>query len=180
MLYHRKGIQRINNTAQRIIGCPLPSLKHLYSSRCLSRAQNIEKDHSHPGSHLFKLLPSGRRYRCIKSRTNRLKNSFFLRAIITLNTHMHWHLTQSICVLCVSYFSAISTLSAMSSISLFLQCSTALYSSEISSLFVQWFIFSFQIVLFRARSLPHIIAIIILTSCDWLLFTCIYKQLFLC
>ncbi len=89
----RKGIQRIINTAQRIIGCPLPSLKDLYNSRCLSRAQNIEKDHPHPGSHLFKLLPSGRCYRCIKSRTNRLKDSFFPRAIITLNTNKHWTLT---------------------------------------------------------------------------------------
>ncbi len=131
-----EGIQRIINTAQRIIGCPLPSLKHLYSSRCLSRAQNIDKDHSHPGSQLFKLLPSGRHYRCIKSRTNRLKDSVFPRAIITLNTSMHWHLTQSICVL---YFCAIPTLSAVFSISLFLQCSTALYSSQISSLFVQCF-----------------------------------------
>ncbi len=137
MLYHRKGIQRINNTAQRIIGCPLP-LWSTFTSPAAS-AQNIEKDHSHPGSHLFKLLPSGKHYRCIKSQINRLKNSFFPRAIITLNTHMHWHLTQSICVLCVSYFSAIFTLSAMFSISLFLQCSTALYYSEISSLFVQCF-----------------------------------------
>lgn len=85
----RKVIQQIINTVQRIIGCPLPSLKDLYNSHCLSRAQNIEKDHSHPGSHLFKLLPSGRCYRCIKSHTNRLKDSFFPRAIMTLNTHMH-------------------------------------------------------------------------------------------
>ncbi len=35
-------------------------------------------------------------------------------------------------------------------------------------------------VLFRARSLPHISPIIILTSCDWLLFIYLYKQLFLC
>jgi hypothetical protein len=85
----RKRIQQIINSAQRIIGCPLPSLKDLYNSRCLSRAQNIEKDHSHPGSYLFNLLPSGRRYRCMKSRTNRFKNSFFPRAVITLNTHTH-------------------------------------------------------------------------------------------
>ncbi len=52
------------------------------------------------------------------------------------------------------------------SISLFLQCSAALYSSEISSLCVQCFYILFLIVLFRARSLPHISAIIILTSCD--------------
>ncbi len=38
------------------------------------------------------------------------------------------------------------------------------------------FIFSFQIILFRARSLPHISAIIICISCDWLLFTYIYIQ----
>uniref|UniRef100_A0AAQ5ZEW9 Alkylated DNA repair protein AlkB homologue 8 N-terminal domain-containing protein n=1 Tax=Amphiprion ocellaris TaxID=80972 RepID=A0AAQ5ZEW9_AMPOC len=73
---------------QRIVGCPLPSLMDIYSTRCLSRAQNIIKDSSHPGSQLFDLLPSGRRYRCIKARTNRLKNSFFLRAITTLNSHM--------------------------------------------------------------------------------------------
>ncbi len=34
------------------------------------------KDHSHPGSHLFNLLPSGRCYRCIKSQTNRLPQSY--------------------------------------------------------------------------------------------------------
>uniref|UniRef100_A0A3P8SN94 Uncharacterized protein n=1 Tax=Amphiprion percula TaxID=161767 RepID=A0A3P8SN94_AMPPE len=44
-------------------------------------------DSSHPGSQLFDLLPSGRRYRCIKARTNRLKNSFFPRAITTLSSH---------------------------------------------------------------------------------------------
>ncbi len=35
-------------------------------------------------------------------------------------------------------------------------------------------------VLFKARCLPHISPIIILTSCDWLLFIYLYKQLFLC
>ena len=42
--------QRITelNTAQRIIGCPLPSLKDIHSSRCLSRAKAIITDFSHP------------------------------------------------------------------------------------------------------------------------------------
>ena len=39
-----------------------------------NRARNIAQDSLHPGHHLFNLLPSGRRYRCIKTRTNRLKN----------------------------------------------------------------------------------------------------------
>ncbi|KAJ7992796.1 hypothetical protein DPEC_G00282410 [Dallia pectoralis] len=52
-------MQRIINTAQRIIGSTLISLKDLYTSRCLSRALKIKKDHFHPGSNLFELLPSG-------------------------------------------------------------------------------------------------------------------------
>ena len=81
----RKRLQRVIRSAERITGCPLPSLDDISSSRCLSRAERIIRDHSHPGHHLFSLLPSGRRYRCIKSRTNRLKNSFFPWAIRTLN-----------------------------------------------------------------------------------------------
>ncbi|KAK3534494.1 hypothetical protein QTP86_016310, partial [Hemibagrus guttatus] len=56
----RKALQRVINTAQKI-GCPLLTLEELHSSRCLKIAQNIIKDTSHPGHHLFELLPSGRR-----------------------------------------------------------------------------------------------------------------------
>ena len=38
-----------------------------------------------PGHHLFKLLPSGRRFRAIKTKTNRLRNSFYPRAVVALN-----------------------------------------------------------------------------------------------
>ncbi|KAL0199254.1 hypothetical protein M9458_007794, partial [Cirrhinus mrigala] len=75
----KKALQRVINTAQKIVGCPLPSLEDLHSSRCLKKAQNIIKDTSHPGHPLFELLPSGRRYRLINARTNRLKNSLFNR-----------------------------------------------------------------------------------------------------
>ena len=85
----RERLQRVVRAAQRIVGRPLPSLEDIYTSRCLSRAQNMIRDNSHPGSRLFDLLPSGRRYRCLRTRTNRLKNSFFPRAIATLNSHMH-------------------------------------------------------------------------------------------
>ncbi|CAJ1076957.1 uncharacterized protein LOC125983400 [Xyrichtys novacula] len=81
----RKALQQVVNTAQRIVGCPLPSLDDLHCARCAKKAQNIIKDTSHPGHLLFELLPSGRRYRTIRSRTNRLKNSFFPSAITTLN-----------------------------------------------------------------------------------------------
>ncbi|KAK5892697.1 hypothetical protein CesoFtcFv8_013051 [Champsocephalus esox] len=82
----RKALQRVINTAQRIIGCPLPSLEDITRSRCLRRTSSILKDSSHPARHLFDLLPSGRRYRSLKARTSRLTNSFFPWAIRTLNT----------------------------------------------------------------------------------------------
>ncbi len=82
----KKALQRIITTAQKIIGCPLPSMEELHSSRCLLKAQKILKDPSHPGHSLFELLPSGRRYRVLKTLTNRLRNSFYAKAISVLNT----------------------------------------------------------------------------------------------
>ncbi len=94
----KKALQWVINSAQKIIGCPLPSLKELYTVRCLGRAANILKDPFHPGHHLFELLPSGKRFRSIKSRTNRLKNRFYPSTIRELNTvsihtytHTHTH-----------------------------------------------------------------------------------------
>ena len=81
----RKTLQRVINTAQKIVGCPLPALEDLHGSRCLKKSQNIIKDTSHPGQSLFEMLPSGRRYRSIKARTNRLKHSFYPTAITTVN-----------------------------------------------------------------------------------------------
>ncbi|XP_030577819.1 12-(S)-hydroxy-5,8,10,14-eicosatetraenoic acid receptor-like [Archocentrus centrarchus] len=54
---HKKAIQRVINTAQKIIGHSLPSLEDLYSTRCLSRAYTIIKDSTHPGHWMFELLP---------------------------------------------------------------------------------------------------------------------------
>ncbi len=50
----RKALQRVINTAQKIIGCPLLTLEELHSSRCLKKGQNITKDTSHPGHSLLK------------------------------------------------------------------------------------------------------------------------------
>jgi len=51
--------------------------------------KTITKDSSHPGFDLLDLLHSGKCYRCIRTKTNRLKNSFFPKGITTLNSHMH-------------------------------------------------------------------------------------------
>ncbi len=80
-----RRLQRTVRTAERIIGVHLPSLQDLYYSRVKKRGGNIITDPSHPGHDLFALLPSGRRYRSLCTRTSRHKNSFFPYAISSLN-----------------------------------------------------------------------------------------------
>uniref|UniRef100_A0A672K3U7 Reverse transcriptase domain-containing protein n=1 Tax=Sinocyclocheilus grahami TaxID=75366 RepID=A0A672K3U7_SINGR len=81
-----RRLQRVVRTAERIIGTTLPSLQELYSSRVSKRAGRITLDPSHPAHSLFELLPSGRRYRALSSRTARHRNSFFPQAIHLMNT----------------------------------------------------------------------------------------------
>jgi len=81
----RKRLQRIVKTAEKIIKTPLPSLQAIYHRRVHRRAAAISKDSTHPQHGLFTLLPSGRRYRSVKCRTSRLKNSFYPSAIRLLN-----------------------------------------------------------------------------------------------
>ena len=78
-------LQRIIHSAEKVIGCSLPSLQDLYSSRNLRRASKIAADPSHPGQKLFDPLPSGRRLRSIKTKTSRHKNNFFPSAAGLIN-----------------------------------------------------------------------------------------------
>lgn len=81
----KKALQRVVNSAQKITNTQLPAIEDIYTSRCLQKAKGILKAPTHPAHHLFALLPSGRRYRCLKARTTRLLNSFYPRAITILN-----------------------------------------------------------------------------------------------
>ncbi len=67
-------------------GTNLPTLQELYSSRVSKRAGKITLDPSLPAHSLFELLPSGRRYRALSTRTTRHRNSFFPQAIHLMNT----------------------------------------------------------------------------------------------
>ncbi len=79
------ALNRIVKTASKIIGDELPSLDEIYHKRLQKKAMSISQDKSHPASDLFEQVPSGRRYRSIKTKTNRLSNSFFPKAVNTLN-----------------------------------------------------------------------------------------------
>ncbi len=82
-----KALQRVVRLAERISGSALPSLQDIYLKRCKSRAAKILKDSTHPGNHLFCLLPSGRRFRSMMAKTERLRRSFFPQAIRLLNSN---------------------------------------------------------------------------------------------
>ncbi len=82
-----KALQRVVRLAERISGSTLPSLQVIYLKCCKSRAAKIIKDSNHPGNHLFHLLPSGKRFRSMMAKTERLRRSFFPQAIRLLNTN---------------------------------------------------------------------------------------------
>ncbi len=64
-----KALQRVVRLAERISGSTLPSLQDIYFKRCKSRAAKIIKDSNHPSNHLFRLLPSGKRFRSMMAKT---------------------------------------------------------------------------------------------------------------
>ncbi len=75
-----KALQRVVRLAERISGSALPSLQVTYLKCCKSRAAKIIKVSTHPGNHLFRLLPSGKRFRSMMAKTERLRRSFFPQA----------------------------------------------------------------------------------------------------
>ncbi len=83
---NRKALQRVERTARHIVRGELPSLQDIYTRRCIRKAQRIIKDSSHPSHRMLSLLPSGRRLRSIRSRTSRMRDSFFPQAIRLMNS----------------------------------------------------------------------------------------------
>ncbi len=82
-----KALQRVVRLAERFSGSALPSLQDIYLKRCRSRAVKIIKDSNHPGNCLFTLLPSGKSFRSLMAKTERLRRSFFPQAIRLLNSN---------------------------------------------------------------------------------------------
>ncbi len=81
-------LRRVVRTAEQIIGTTLPTLQELYLSKVIKRAGKITLDPSDPAHSFFELLPSGRRYRALSTRTARHRNSF-----LPSSNPSHEHLT---------------------------------------------------------------------------------------
>ncbi len=82
-----KALQRVVHLAECISGSALPSLQDIYLKRCKNRAVKIIKDSNHPSNRIFILLPSGKRFRSMMAKTERLRRSFFPQAIRLLNSN---------------------------------------------------------------------------------------------
>ena len=78
-------LNRIVNISSKIIGLELPTLESIYVRRLTKRASNILKDDTHPAYKLFEVLPSGRRYRSIATKTNRFRYSTFPQTMTILS-----------------------------------------------------------------------------------------------
>ncbi len=81
------GCSSAERKALQVVSCPRPFLEDINSSRCLRRFCRTPSDSSHPSHlvhYLFEMLTSRRRYRALKS--NRLKNSFYPRAVMALKS----------------------------------------------------------------------------------------------
>ncbi|KAK3513718.1 hypothetical protein QTP70_028756 [Hemibagrus guttatus] len=85
---HRKTLQQIVRTAEKIIRSSLPSITDIYSTHAASAKPVIVDDPTHPSHTLFSLLLPGKRYHSIRAHTSRLLNSFFLQAIRCLNREL--------------------------------------------------------------------------------------------
>ncbi|KAK1799526.1 hypothetical protein P4O66_000408 [Electrophorus voltai] len=81
----RQALQRVVRSAEHITHTELPDLQTIYYKRCQTKARRIVKDPTHPNNRLFSLLRSGKRFRTLKTKTERLKRSFFPQAIRALN-----------------------------------------------------------------------------------------------
>lgn len=81
----RRDLQRVVRSAERIIQSELPDLLSIYTKRCKSKARKIMMDLSHPNNGLFSLLRSGKHFRSLKAKTERMRRSFFPQAIRALN-----------------------------------------------------------------------------------------------
>ncbi|XP_051536240.1 uncharacterized protein LOC127430478 [Myxocyprinus asiaticus] len=76
-----RKLQRTVRTAERIIGCPLPPLQELYTSRLRKKAGKITLDPTHPAYYLFDCCLLA--FKALSTRTVRHRNSFSLRLSIS-------------------------------------------------------------------------------------------------
>ena len=82
---NRNRLLKISHVYAKIIGLPTPKLSETIDHAILKKARAVATESDHPLSTFFHVLPSQRRYRCIKCRTSSYSRSFVPLAIRMLN-----------------------------------------------------------------------------------------------
>ena len=77
--------RKISHVSAKIIGLPTPKLSEIIDHAILKKARAVATESDHLLSTFFHVLPSQRRYRCIKCKTSRYSRSFVPVAIRMLN-----------------------------------------------------------------------------------------------
>ena len=80
-----KLINGVIKSARKIIGLPLGCCGDLYGERVRKFASKITADPSHLLHACYQRLPSGRRFRAHRCRTERLRRSFVPKSICLAN-----------------------------------------------------------------------------------------------
>ncbi len=80
-----KALQRVVRLAERISGSALPSLQDIYQTLQKQSCKNNQGLKS-PWKPSFITLPSGKRFRSMMAKTERLRRSFYPQAIRLLNS----------------------------------------------------------------------------------------------
>jgi hypothetical protein len=80
---NRNRLLKISHVSAKIIGTP--KLSEIIDHAIVKKARAVATESDHPLSTFFHVLPSQRRYRCIKCKTSRYSRSFVPAAIRMLN-----------------------------------------------------------------------------------------------
>ena len=78
---NRNRLLKISHVSAKIIGLPTPMLSEIIDHAILKKSRAVATESDHPLSTFFHVLPSRRRYRCIKCKTSRYSRSFVPVAI---------------------------------------------------------------------------------------------------
>ena len=82
---NRNRLLKISHVSAKIIGLPTPKFSEIISHAILKKARAVATEFDHPLFTFVHVLPSQRRYRCIKCKTSRYSRSFVPVAIRMLN-----------------------------------------------------------------------------------------------
>lgn len=86
-VFELKKVNRVRKQASRIIGLSQDNYVTIYEHKLVQMMQIICKDSSHPLHCFVNTLPSGRRYRCINTKTSRFSDTFLPYAIKYCNNN---------------------------------------------------------------------------------------------